>query len=87
MPYFTTIFSDSLTIFDGDSVNSEVLGHYCGDYEWLERDVISSGNVTFLSFQTDKIDTRKGFKLKYNPYSMKFHFTLMPNPSARGLTL
>ena len=67
---FTPIFSDSLTIFDGDSDSSEVLGQYCGDYACDNcRDVISSGNVTFLSFQTDKIDTRKGFKLKYNPYS------------------
>jgi hypothetical protein len=87
LSYFTPIFSDWLTLFDGDSDSSEVLGHYCGDYDYVERDVISSGNVTFLSFQTDKIDTRKGFKLKYNPYSMKFHFTLMPNPSAIGLTL
>ena len=73
-PYFTPIFSDSLTIFDGDSDNSEVLGHYCGDYDWIQRDVISSGNVTFLSFQTDDTSTRKGFKLKYNPYSMKILF-------------
>ena len=66
---FTLIFSDSLTIFDGKSANSEELGHYCGDYDYVERDVISTGNVIFLSFQTDKTSTRKGFKLKYNPYS------------------
>ena len=55
-----------MTIFDGNSANSEELGNYCGDYD-EGRDVESTGNVIFLSFQTDKTSTRKGFKLRYNP--------------------
>ena len=63
------IFSqDSLTIYDGDSNTSPMLGiQYCGDS--LPPLQISSSNFLFIHFQSNYRYTGTGFKLQYNPTS------------------
>ena len=63
------IFSwDSLTIYDGGSNTSPMLGNqYCGDS--LPPSQISSSNQLFFHFHSDHSDTATGFKLEYNATS------------------
>ena len=59
---------DSLTIFDGGSNTSPMLGkRYCGDS--LPRNHISSRNQLFIDFHSDHVVTETGFKLEYNATS------------------
>ena len=59
---------DSLTIYDGGSNASLMLGNpYCGDS--LPPSQISSSNHLFIHFYSDGSDTRTGFKLEYNETS------------------
>ena len=56
---------DSLTIYDGDSNTSPMLGNpYCGDSMPPSR--ISSSNHLFFHFHSDSDITGAGFKLEYN---------------------
>ena len=63
-----TIFSlDSLTLYDGDSNSSLMLGKYCGDSNPPSH--ISSSNNIFIHFQSNGIYlgyAGTGFKLKYH---------------------
>ena len=70
------IFSyDSLTIYDGGSNTSPMLGDpYCGDS--LPPGQISSSNQLFFHFHSNYISTATGFKLEYNATS-KNHYTLL----------
>ena len=58
---------DSLTIYDGGSNTSPLLGEFCGDD--VPPAQISSGNQIYLHFETDSWVSRHGFKLEYAPYS------------------
>ena len=59
------IFSyDSLTIYDGGSNASTILGVYCGNS--VQASHISSSNVMLLHFQTDFTITKSGFEIEYN---------------------
>ena len=67
--------SDALSIFDGDSNTSPMLGNpYCGDS--LPPSQISSSNQLFFHFHSDESWTATGFKLEYNATS-KNHYTLL----------
>ena len=60
--------TDSLTIYDGGSNTSPMLGTpYCGDS--LPPSRISSSNQLFFHFHSDDTWTATGFKLEYNATS------------------
>ena len=56
---------DSLTIYDGDSSTSPIIGKYCGDS--IPPSHISSSNKVLIRFQADSLYTAAGFQLEYNP--------------------
>ena len=61
-PFFSY---DSLTIYDGGSSVSPILGKYCGAS--IPQSQISSSNEIFIHFESDGSITETGFKLEYNP--------------------
>ena len=56
---------DSLTIYDGGSSTSTMMGKYCGDL--IPPTHISSINEIFIRFHSDGSVTRAGFEMEYNP--------------------
>ena len=68
------IFSyDSLTIYDGDSTSSPILGTYCGNT--IPPTHISSGNEVLLHLNSDGSVTSTGFQLEHQQLGMsKLHF-------------
>ena len=58
---------DSLTIYDGGSNTSPLLGEFCGDD--VPPAQISSGNQIYLHFETNDWDSSSGFRLEYAPHS------------------
>ena len=56
---------DSLTIYNGDSSSSSMMGKYCGDS--IPPSHISSSNEVLVKFQSDGSATYGGFKMEYNP--------------------
>ena len=56
---------DSLTIYDGGSSASTMMGKYCGDL--IPPTHISSLNEIFIRFQSDSSVTKAGFQMEYNP--------------------
>ena len=56
---------DSLTIYDGDSSTSPMMGKYCGDS--IPPSHFSSSNEILIHFQSDSAYTVAGFKMEYNP--------------------
>ena len=64
----TYLFSwDYLTIYDGDSSTSLMMGKYCGDS--IPPSHISSSNEVLVQFKSDLSHTRAGFKMEYHPTS------------------
>ena len=61
---------DALTIYDGSSNTSPMIGKYCGDL--LPSSQISSTNKVLIHFETDWATTRKGFKLEYHTNSKRY---------------
>jgi hypothetical protein len=59
---------DSLTIYDGGSSTSSMMGKYCDNS--IPPSQISSSNEILVHFETDWYDSNsKGFQMVYNPYS------------------
>ena len=58
---------DSLTIHDGDSTSSPILGTYCGTT--IPPTHYSSGNEVLVHFDTDSSATRAGFQLEHQQLS------------------
>jgi hypothetical protein len=58
---------DSLTIYDGGSSTSPMIGEYCGDS--IPPSHVSSSNEIFIHFNADYYDdnNNNGFKMEYNP--------------------
>ena len=56
---------DSLTMYDGGSSTSPMVGKYCGDL--IPLSYVSSSNDVFIDFQSDGSETGAGFKIEYNP--------------------
>ena len=56
---------DFLSIYDGDSSTSYMLGKYCGDS--IPPSHVSSSNEVLIHFDSDTGETEAGFKMEYNP--------------------
>ena len=56
---------DTLTLYDGDSVASPLLGKHCGGS--ILPVYYSQTNVVLFHFQTDGSVTGTGFDLEYKP--------------------
>ena len=63
----TYLFSwDSLTIYDGGSSTSPMMGDHCGDS--IPPSHLSSSDEIMIHFKTDCYDyDNDGFKMEYNP--------------------
>jgi hypothetical protein len=61
-----------LTLYDGDSEASLLLGKHCGVS--ILPFYYSQTNMAFIHFQTDGSVTGTGFELEYKP-SSKMHLT------------
>ena len=59
---------DSLTLYDGDSTSSPILGTYCGNT--IPPNHISSGNEVLLHLDSDGSVTYSGFQLEHQQFSM-----------------
>ena len=57
---------DSLTIFDGDSENSPMVGKYCGSE--IPSSFMSSSNDIFIVFKSDDLTNGPGYKLEYKSF-------------------
>ena len=55
---------DSLTIYDGGSSTSPMIGKYCGNS--IPPSHVSSSNEVLIHFQSDSVLPRAGFKMEYN---------------------
>ena len=56
--------TDTLTIYDGDSITSPILGNpFCGDS--LPPNQTSSSNHLFIRFFSDASENEAGFKFEY----------------------
>ena len=60
---------DSLTIYDGGSSTSPMIGKYCGDSIPLSH--VSSSKNALVHFQSDASVTYTGFQMEYNPTGMQ----------------
>ena len=56
---------DSLTVYDGGSSTSPMMGKYCDSS--IPPSHVSSRNVILIHFQSDVSETYTGFKMEYNP--------------------
>ena len=66
--YIFSMLWDPLTIYDGGSDTSPMLGNpYCGDS--LPPSQTSSSNHLFIHFQSNSYATKTGFKLEYGATS------------------
>ena len=54
-----------MTIYDGGSSTSPMMGMYCGDS--IPSSQVSSSNEALIHFQSDGTGTGAGFQVKYNP--------------------
>ena len=76
---------DSLTIYDGDTNVSRVLGQYCGNSK--PPTYITSSNNAFVQFHTDDSIRKPGFKILYDPYSKdEFYSISVPKHIYKNLT-
>ena len=56
---------DSVTIYDGGSSTSTMMGFYCGDS--IPPSHVSSSNEVLIQFKSDGSQERAGFQMEYNP--------------------
>jgi hypothetical protein len=56
-----------LTIYDGASSTSSMMGKYCGDS--VPPSHVSSSNKVLIHFLSDGSNTYGGFQMEYNPTS------------------
>ena len=56
---------DSLTIYDGGSITSPMMGKYCGTS--IPPRQVSSSNEVLIKFHSDWSATESGFQMEYNP--------------------
>ena len=66
MKYFIFLSSDKLTMYDGGSITSPMIGEYCHS---TPPDIITTSYEIFVHFATDYRYTDIGFKMTYNPTS------------------
>ena len=58
--------NDKLTIYDGGSKTSGIIGEYCDS---MPPFIITTSNEVFVRFYTSEVYTGTGFKMKYNSTS------------------
>uniref|UniRef100_A0A1I7U561 C-type LECtin n=1 Tax=Caenorhabditis tropicalis TaxID=1561998 RepID=A0A1I7U561_9PELO len=58
---------DYVTVYDGDSVNSPVIGTYSGDLSSFS--LVSTGNVMTVAFKSDGAKGARGFSARFTSYS------------------
>ena len=56
---------DFLSIYDGDSSTSYMLGKYCGNS--IPNSTVSSNNEVLIQFHSNGYGTEAGFKMEYHP--------------------
>ena len=56
---------DSLTIYDGGSITSPMIGTFCGTS--IPPSQVSSSNEILINFHSDWAGRESGFKMEYNP--------------------
>ena len=66
MKYFIFFSYDKLTMYDGGSMTSPMIGEYC---DFTPPDTITTSNEIFVKFGTDYTNTDIGFTMMYNPTS------------------
>ena len=71
--YFFSSY-DSLTIYDGGSSTSVMIGKYCGNS--IPPSLVSSSNEVLIKFQSDGSWTESGFKMEYNPLGNTHQFKI-----------
>ena len=54
-----------MTIYDGGSSTSSMMGKYCGDS--IPPSHVSSSNEVLIQFKSDGSETRAGFIMEYHP--------------------
>ena len=54
-----------MTIYDGGSSTSSMMGKYCGDSTPPKH--VSSSNEVSIQFQSDAYVTEAGFQMEYTP--------------------
>ena len=64
---FLSFRHDSLSIYDGGSIESPMFGRYCGDS--IPTDKVSTTNQIFIHFKTNEFVTLPGFQLEYRESS------------------
>ena len=62
---------DSLTIYDGGSTGSDLVGKFCGNAP-PPGQILSSNNELLMHFETDHVGTYDGFHIDYSTLC-KFH--------------
>lgn len=63
-PLSGTTCYDAVTVYDGATDESPVIGSYCGTE--LPSDILASTNHLFVVFQSDSSDTATGFRAHYS---------------------
>ena len=62
---------DSLTVYDGGSTSSELIGKFCGN-SLPPGQILSSSNELLMHFQTNSFGFYDGFHIEYSSLC-KFH--------------
>ena len=63
---------DFLSIYDGDSSTSYILGEYCGNS--IPPSSVSSNNEVLIHFYSNGYGAEAGFKMEYNPIGKTHQF-------------
>ena len=73
---FGSYFSyDSLTIYDGGSKSSDLVGKFCGN-SLPPGQILSSSNELLLHIQTDHVGIFDGFHIEYSTLCKSHRFIL-----------
>ena len=67
---------DFLTIYDGDSRSSNIIGDFCGN-SLPSKKIISSSHELLIRFRTSWYGFAGGFKLEYSLSSEIYRFFLL----------
>ena len=66
---------DSLTVYDGGSKSSNVIGKFCGN-SLPPGQILSSNNELLMHFETDYSGTYDGFHIEYSTLCKSHRFIL-----------
>lgn len=58
--------SDYVTIKNGRSHDSPLIGQYCGNNK-PDKAIVSEGHTMLIEFHSDSKNQKKGFKIRYEP--------------------